>query len=399
MLRPFKFYFIFLFILSLIGFRESHHFSGERSIASDCNEAVREIITSKMSEAVNPSRTEKENVLLKNYQYKNSLWKKILSVHDFDRFNEVEYFRLLEIYSNTGIALDSITPVTIEQKLALIEALQIKFTYFNNLPSVQDEIQKLNVYKLKKLQKLMSKFDLSKRMTRENLADFSSDFFLILKGPPLSLMDFFTKNNSARINERMLRVLQEDMLLHGLTGTLDRIPLKDFANKYQEAHFYIKRIMKWKVWRFLLLPYDLPWIDQIKISDELLEKILTDGLEKHSSELITELKGQNAIDQYERFRKAYRPVAFGVGFYYYYQKYQNKHEHDIDSNNEEAKKQFIDEFKKLSESLNTGDTTDRSEQEIKEEQFQRVLKNYRKTYNEDPTPAEYNELKKKIFGN
>ncbi|MGZ3806999.1 MAG: hypothetical protein ACXVCE_02850, partial [Bacteriovorax sp.] len=154
------------------------------------------------------------------------------------------------------------------------------------------------------------------------------------------------------MNESMFQVLQEDMLIRGLRGSLARIPAEKNAAEMDKARHYIKKIMKYKAWRFMIHSYDLPWIDTMRIPDELLETIFMDGLDAHESELIIELKKQNAVDHYERFREVFRPVAFGIGFYYYYQKYQQIIEGKQEKDLENAKKTFIEEFKKLSDSIN-----------------------------------------------
>lgn len=353
---------------------------------------AREIISRKISKNENINE-EKE---LKYFHFKNDIWNKILSAKEFEQFDANEYFRLLELYKDpngTGKDILSINPVRIEQKLALIEAIELRFSHMNQLHSIQDDIEELNVYKLKKLQSLVKKFDLSKNTTRENLEEFSTDFFLILKGPPVSLFDYFTNSKSALMNKRIQRVLEEDMLVMGLKGSLLRIPEKEDYTRIEKARYYIKKVMKFKLWRYLVVPYDLPWIDRIKVSDELLEKILMDGLDAHSSDLIKELKNQNAIDHYYRFRKVYRSVAFGVGVYYYL-----KYKHEKENNDEEAKKKFMDGFKRLSDSINDNTSQEKSEQDLKDAQFERVLKAFKERYHEDPTPQEFKELHLKIYG-
>lgn len=392
----------FIGFLAILGLLERRPFQGNRIVASDCNDIFLSIIKADIPSDL---RKEASDLELEHFRFKNSIWNKILSTKDFENFNELEYFRLLEIYKDdSGIQRDllSMNPVKIEQKLAVIEAIQQRFSSFANLPSMREEIQNLNAYKLKKLQRLMKNFDLNSKISRENLESFSSDFFLILKGPPISLLDYFTKNKTLRMNEAMMRTLQEDMLIRGLKGVIERIPEKNNLTHKDLARLYVKRIMKYKIWRFLVVPYDLPWIDRVKISDDLLEKIFIDGLDTHESELIIELKRQNRIDHYERFRKVYRPVAFGVGFYYYYQKYQTQlkqNEATDDAEEVELKKKFMEEFKTLAESIHTLSPEEKTENELKEIQFERVLKQFRIQYKEEPTPKEYQELREKIFGN
>ncbi|MBC7538200.1 MAG: hypothetical protein H7281_05225 [Bacteriovorax sp.] len=397
--KPFKIYISFLILLAALGLMNGQSFKGSRIVASsDCADIATAII--RLDIPVKNTFGDKETLELKHYRFKNSIWSKILRASDFEHFDENEYFRLLEIYKGFKTPqknLLEINPVSIEQKLALIEAIQIKFAHFQNTPSIQDEIQNLNAYKLKKLQRLMKKFDISSKITRANLQGFSSDFFLILKGPPISVLDYFTKNKTKLMNQRMIRVLQEEMLIKGLKGLLERIPVDENITQFEKMRFFVQKVMKYKVWRFMIIPYDLPWIDRVNISDELLEKILLDGLDEHESELIAELKRQNLIDHYERFRKVYRPVAFGVGFYYYYENSQKKLGEDEEKSDEIAKKKFMEDFKKLSDAITSGDTIEKTDEEIKEIQFQRVLKSFKERYHEDPTSSEYKELRQKIF--
>ena len=71
----------------------------------------------------------------------------------------------------------------------------------------------------------------------------------------------------------------------------------------------------------------------------------------------------------------------------------------LDENQEEEKKRFLEEFKELSDSImEANDTTIKSEDVMKQEQFERALDSFRKKYKEEPTPQEYEEMKTKIFG-
>jgi len=341
---------------------------------------------------------------LRHFRFQQSIWNKILATREFNSFDENEYFRMLEIYKDERQSpnLLKINPVTIEHKLALIESLEVRYVLSADHPGIQQELEKLNAYKLRKLQKLLKKFDLSKKTTRENLEEFSTDFFMILRGSPVSVLDYFSMNKTKAMNERLFRTLEEDMLVRGLKDTLERIPESNLETSLEKAQAFVKNVRKYKAWRLLALPYDLPWIDRVKISDDLLENILLDGLDAHQSELIVELKNQNAIDHYERFRKVYRPIAFGTGLVFYYNKFQKLKEEaqaKEDEENEKAKSRFMEEFRKLSEAIHSGAIKEKNDDDFKEDQFQRVLNSFKEKYHSDPTAEEYKELRKKIFGN
>ncbi|MBC7429497.1 MAG: hypothetical protein H7336_12840 [Bacteriovorax sp.] len=359
-----------------------------------------------MSPAIQEEKLQKkiaaDEAIDKVYKLKNNIWNKIISTREFENFNDKEYFRWMEIYKDAKNDLSNVNPVSIEQKMALIEVINGRIipTVMNAERNLSVDVQKLNSLKLLKLQRHMKNFDLSSKLTRMDLNDFAADLLIILKGPPTSLLEYFTTNKTARMNERLMRIVQEDMLLIGLKGMISRIPEKKSYTQMEKAKYAVKKIFQYKVWKYLVLPYDLPWVERVKIPDELLEKILIDGLDAHDHELISYLKQQNMIDHYERFRKVYKPLAFSVGFYFYYSKFNNSLSGDLNENQEEEKKKFLEDFSNLADSIKaSADSTIKSDDTLQNEQFERVLARYRKDFNEDPSPEEYREMKIKIFRN
>ena len=375
------------------------NFDGTRAIATiktgACNEAILELILAR------PVRAEKYTKALRDYQTKNSLWNKILSAKDFEQFDEVIYFRTLQIYSNEK-DISLITPISIEEKMALIEIIQNRYAYFLGIPSLQDELVTLNTKKMHKIISLMKSFDPSSRVTRENLESFTSELFLILKGPPVGLLEYFTENKTALMNKRLYRVMQEELLLKGLKSVVYQFPEKTRYNLIEKAKLHIYRIARFKLWRYASLPLDLPFIDQIKLSDELLEKILLDGVDAHSEELITLFRKNNMIDNYERFRKVFRTVAFATAFSFFYQGEKERRENEEKERakrEEEKKQEFLEDFKKIAETITSNSVTkELSEKELKDQQFKRNLEKFKAKYHEAPTAQELEEMRKKIYG-
>lgn len=373
----------------------------QRDIASDCDSMVRAIISPSVEAEKIKKKASADLALEKVYKFRTSIWNKIISTKEFESFNDIEYFRSMAIYKDAKSDLSNVNPVSIEQKMALIEVINGRLipTAMNAEKNLSAEVQKLNALKLRKLQTRMRSFDLSSKLTRDDLEDFSSELMLILKGPPATLLDYFTKNKTKRMNERLMRMVQEDILLMGLKGMVERIPEKQSYSSLERGKYIVKRFFQYKIWKYLVIPYDLPWFERVKIPEELLEKIIVDGLDAHEQELIAHLKKQNMIDHYERFRKVYKPIAFAVGFYFYYDKFNHQMSGKLDENQEEEKKRFLEEFKELSDSImEANDTTIKSEDVMKQEQFERALDSFRKKYKEEPTPQEYEEMKTKIFG-
>jgi len=368
----------------------------ERSIASDCNSIISEIIAPSVQEEVRQKKTAANLQAEKLFKLKNNIWNKVMGPHDFESFNDQEYFRWIEIYKDGNAELSNLNPVSIEQKMALIEVINSRLisTPLYTQKNLTEEAQRLNLYKLKKLQSHMRSFDMTSKLTRNDLHNFAADLMIILKGPPITLIDYFTNNKTARMNARLMRMVQEDILLMGLKGMVERIPEKNSYTTLEHAKYNVKRFFHHKVWKYLALPYDLPWFDKVNIPDELLEKIMIDGLEAHDQELIAHLKKQNMIDHYERFRKVYKPIAFSIGFYFYFEKYNNK----ISEAQDEDSVKFIDFFKELSgKILDFNTPADKSDLDLKEEQLERMLNSYRKKFKEEPSADIVKEMRARIF--
>ncbi len=332
------------------------------------------------------------------FKLKNSLWNKIISNQEFDKLQESEYFKWQEIYKDSSNILQ-LNPVTIEQKLALIEVINAKTlaTAATNFPTLKHDIEKLNALKLKKLSNHLQKMDFSSKLFREDIINFSADLFLILKGPPASLLDYFSKNKSKAMSERLFRTVQEDMLVMGLRGMLARLPEKESYSRMENSKFMIKKFFSMKGWKYFVLPYDLPWFESLKIPEDLLERILINGLATHNEELINHLKSQNMIDHYERFRKIYRPVAFGVGFAFYYQKFDEKFDEQIKSNQEEEKQKLLKSFSVLADVITVNyKQEDLTESKLKEDHLQRLIKQFVVEYGEVPNNEELIDLKNRI---
>lgn len=364
----------------------------DRSLAAvhDCQQIVRTITSAK---------NEKDRSDQIVYKFKNSIWNKIISNKDFEQFDEAEYLRWQEIYRDSK-DISKLNPVSIEQKLALIEVLNSKqlIALESQGPSLAADINKLSALKLKKLAKHLEKWDLSSKLSRNDINDFASDLFIILKGPPVSLLDYFTSNKTALQNTRLVRVVQEDLLMMGLRGMLERIPEKEAYSRFENGRFLVQKFFQHKGWKYMVLPYDLPWMEKLKIPDELLQKILVDGLSVHNRELIEHLHSQNMIDHYERFRKVYRPMAFTVGFLFYYQKFNVKFYEDMKENQEEEKLKFIQIVENINGVLEdeiSQNTTD--DLKLKNEQYSRLLLQFRFHYGEDPSPEEKEAIRKKVF--
>ncbi|MBY0413332.1 MAG: hypothetical protein K2Q18_04170 [Bdellovibrionales bacterium] len=329
-------------------------------------------------------------------KFKNNIWNKIITSKDFESFNDQVYFKWLEIYKDPTKDVYQLSPNSIEQKMALIEVINSRYmvdtTGYNNNLTI--EIEKLGAFKLRGLQKHLQNFDLSSKLTRDNVNDFASDLFLILKGPPVSLLDYFIKNKSAKMKLKIARTVQEDMLLMGLRGVINRIPEKRAYSRLERGKYIIQRFFQHKLWKYLVLPYDLPWFDRVRIPDELLQKILLDGLDAHEQELITVLKQQDMIDHYERFRKVYRPIAFSIGFYSYYEKFNGK----MDENQEEERKRLIKEFTELGASIiEISDDSNISVDQLKAEHLQRLIQRYEEENGKKPTTEEITEMQEKLL--
>lgn len=354
-------------------------FKGERTIASSCDEAVALILKDYFSPpAALPATLENT--------FEGLIWSNIKEPRDFEIFDEKKYFTFLEIYKNKPLDKISKIPQTLEEKMALIDSLQVA-----NLPSLSNETAKLTRLKYKQLEKLFSKFNFDSNLSREFLMEFSSELYLILKGPPVSLLDYFRESQTELMSEHYLRILQESLMAHGLKKIVPNFPAQN-DSKLMKTRILMKKISQYKIWRLLNLPYGLPAIDRPLISEQLLEKIIIDGFENHKKEFIIELRYLKLLDHYDRFRKIYSGISFSLLIYYLYQEIL----HQKETHEKEVKDAFMESLDKIDKALPKVEV--KTEDEMKELQMKRVLKNFRDKYKEDPSADEYLQLHMKIFG-
>jgi hypothetical protein len=253
---------------------------------------------------------------------KNNVWNKIINTNQFDSMSDNEYVRWLEIYKDSIHSQASLNPVSIEQRMALIEIL--------NAELIQNDKKESSDIKLKKLKKHFEKMDLKSSEIKNIFENYSSDLFIILKNPPKTLLNYFTANKSEKMNKSLVSVYQEDMLLIGIKGLLYRVPEKEAAQSLIHATALVKDMLNHEKWQNIMNAENLEWFKALNLPDELIEGILIDGLNTHDHDVIAHLKNNNKIDQYERFRKVFKPLSCLFGTYYYYEKFRKTTSSDFD---------------------------------------------------------------------
>ena len=259
---------------------------------------------------------------------KNKIWNKIFSPHDFENFNDQEYFRWIEIYKDSNEQLSTLNPVIIEKRMALIEVINKRLVHTPLLSHKNQSVEglRLSSYKLDKLQNHMDNFDINKPPSRNDIHNFAADLMIILKNPPAALMDYFMSNKTPKMSASLMKMLQEDILLMGLKGIIERIPNKSHDTDLKQAKLTVKKFFQHKIWMSSIMPYDLPWLEKVNIPEALLENIMINGLESHDKELIAYFQKQNMIDHYERFRKVYKPIVLSAAIYFYFEKFKTEEE-------------------------------------------------------------------------
>lgn len=316
---PYLFVLVALFAIKSLPMPEHNSFNPliRRDIAADCQSSMKAFLT---KSSLAPQALTRQELNFKNLdQMKKSVWKKINGPRDLTSFNDQEYLKWVATYKNQDQEIFNLNPKTIEQKMAILEVINHKLglLYQNKLSNLTDEIELLSLRRLKRLEKHLKKLDLSSRVYTEDLEEYTRELFLIVKGPPLPMDNYFSKDK-LQISRRILRMVEEDLFRMGLKGFIARIPEKTAYSNMEKAKLFIHKALKYKITQIYFLPYKLPPSKIIKIPDALLEKILLNGLDAHEVELISFFKKQNRLDHYDNFKKLYTPIAYSLGIYYYY---------------------------------------------------------------------------------
>lgn len=320
-------------------------------------------------------------------------------------FSESIYYKLTKI-SNLELQADN----RLEAKLAIIQKINRDNNYFIYERS---ELSKLSFKKLRKLRTLFKKYKLHRDMTEREFDIFFIKLFTITQGATRVVDDYIFKDQSEIFRETLGRVARKQLLKEGLESLIISMPLTPKKTIKEKVRLFkmkflnvFHKLFKNKFMGFTGLPFILPAIKDINLSDRLIQEIILKGYDQTESLLKQAFEKQSRIEDYRVFKRVYQQVAvIGSGYFVYEitkEQVEKQVENKMREQSKENKEQFMRKIRALKkEVLKLSSGAKRSPKELKEELYNELLEStlieFREKYDDEPTEAEYLNLYFKIY--
>lgn len=257
--------------------------------------------------------------------------------------------------------------------------------------SIKPSYESLGWYRARKLRALlgaeMGRFP-SERALMVHIHSMST----LLFGQRNQVQYWLKTNKDQRQQDRIVEALRQTLLNEGLSGYWR----SEFNSKnISWAHRQwdrVEGVFSHRYAQILRLPFLLPNIQGKALPKKLVMKIAKEGLDKHWQEAQSFLKTQSRIETYQTVQRYYFPSVLGVVFaYHFYLAFE-----DLQMQKAMAEKAAKDFQQTIGEVSGVVEGVQSIIQEIYMEAFEAALDEFVLVYGEDPTTAEYEELKIRV---
>ncbi len=277
---------------------------------------------------------------------------------------------------------------TVSEVIDRINAESNGFLFQKN--SFEEHYQSLSWNKRRQLRSLVNSIKFEKMPSEFAVEQATIRLANLLFGKKERPTNYVLKNQSDRESATATTLIKEQLLQEGF--------IKTWADHKDPAS--ISRVSKAmdKVWKFqqskfmkvIALPYFLPKIKDREIPQELIFKVLRDGMKTHKEEIRVAMKAQNYVQGYNTFRRIYSPVLMSILFVVLLQDAQENYQKMVD----DQVNQFVEDLRKQKEVLES-QLPDAKKEEAAAA-YNRVVENFIAKWGEPPTEAESAKIRADI---
>ncbi len=320
-------------------------------------------------------------------------------LHDVEGFEDFDFSYFRELVSEKK-GLDG---QTVESTLASIEIINRKYNNFLTKDFVLQEIGQQEIHKIKRIMNYIKDNAPNGNWDKEFTSYFVNELYFITRGRRASLdpQRFFSFSKYKQ--DILTRIASEQILNEGLVATLATLPNAQksikfsFVKKWRNAKSHpIFKVAQ----SLLLLPPDLK---NIKIPDQLMQKIILEGYEVNKKSFSKIIYKQLALEAYRDARTVYN-VAYSMFFayqaYFLYEYVNELIDVKIQENSDNFENSINDLGSQISNLKNSRQGKKKTKEEIKEELKLELLNGlFEKIQQEQgrkPTPAEISLFKKQF---
>lgn len=267
---------------------------------------------------------------------------------------------------------------------------QIYSFAFQQLMAISPELTtlKLSPRQQKKVRKFLNENQVSDFLTRKELAYKVDELSLLLFEKEISVERRISQPQEIQEKRRFQQIFVEAILQRGFQRQW-KVPSDYKMIDLMKSKWNL--LSESKGYQYVLLPWFLPRTKGPKISQELLHKIMKEGLPQHLAEVQQVLKAKSQHEAYVLFRRLYTPVILGSLFLV-----QSYLAHEALQAAQEEQVQ-----KAVAEMYQTGHLIEgmleTTKAEILETAYQATLTEFKQRWGEEPTELEKTEIREKII--
>lgn len=263
--------------------------------------------------------------------------------------------------------------------------------YLSNDAPVEYQIFILKERQKKKALRLLERVKKGDVASDKDLSIIAEDLVAILYGQQDLVDRYFLKSKDERKQESIRLQARTQLIEKGLKSFISKQPVHQKISLWIKVKKNVRRIFQSQVVNWAQVPFNLPEFKNKRISEELLGKIIWNGISPHQREIDAYYKVQSKKEIYSSFRRIYSFVIIGVLATQGYQQGLAK-----DKAENKAKVEFVTEQLEY-----VADNLPKEVQEYKEQIREEALKNaiveFEAELNRAPTSAEIAEMQTIIF--
>lgn len=247
----------------------------------------------------------------------------------------------------------------------------------------------------KQVHKLLRRVEVGDISSEKDLLKVSEKFVDILFGRRDILNRYWRKSAPEREIESVRLQIKTQLVYQGLQSFLENQPTDQKLGLWIQTKKTVRKVFQSRAWNWLQVPFNLPAIKNAPIAEDLLFRIVWDGLEAHQEAIHKYFQSQGKRELYTTLSRIYSFVFIGI-----LSSYSVYHGYQLETQKAETESRIKAEIITTQlDSFSEGLATQIQEHRIqlREEALQKSIQELQEALGRPPTEAEIQEMKDILF--
>jgi hypothetical protein len=184
--------------------------------------------------------------------------------------------------------------------------------YLSNDAPVEYQILVLKNRQKNKVNKLLKKIEEEGFTSDKDILETAEELTILLYGKRDTISNYFFKSKDQKANDSVRLQVKKQLLEKGLRSFLNSKDTAFKTNAWIKTKKIVHKLILSQFWNWYQIPFGLPSIKDKPISEELLNKIVWNGVSENKKEISEYYKVQGKKETYAIIRQAYSAIALVV---------------------------------------------------------------------------------------